>query len=99
MSTRTELPWDKIQKEIVSALHTMALNQGEEFFVVNVKRIADHVSMTPEEYPTINKGVSHKGIMGRTTMSLLKHGWTKWNNGTRCGTGMKFIVPWRKIRC
>lgn len=99
MSTRTELPWNKIQKEIVSALHTMALSQGEEFFVVNVKRIADRVSTTPEKYPLINKGVSHKGIMSRAIISLIKHGWEKWNAGSRCGTGRKFIVPWRKIRC
>lgn len=99
MSDRKELPWDKIHKEIIRALHEMALVQGQEFFVANTKYVAEYVSLNPEEYPFLNRGCTYKGVVSRITMAINQMGWDKWTTSNKSGRGMKYIVPWRKIRC
>ena len=74
-STRTELPWDKISKQVLKAV--CDYNEGRKF--VSSKRIAEYIHKDPTLYPLF-KDCTFQTTQSRiTTVLETKIGWARYN--------------------
>lgn len=87
-TTRTELPWTKIESEVTLAtIATAKYNHGSKMYIASCNYIAEHIDANKELYPIVVSGVTFKGISGRCSMAMNKMGWVKWREG-------KYEIPW-----
>lgn len=93
MTVRTELPWQSIQTEIVSAID--CYNDQRPF--INIGRLADYVSDNAEEYPVILDGVrnatQHRAVQGRISVALNKLGWDIFSHHASARGAKVYIDP------
>ena len=97
-STRTALPWTKIEREVKKATKAYAAEVNDpDLFVINCRFLADFIDRHNDEYPTITNEASFKGLQGRVTMAMNRMQWPRWTRQNKCGAGMKYIVPWGRM--
>jgi hypothetical protein len=87
MGTRTELPWNRINKEVTASAKRLTKTQ-----FVSTKKLADYVRDHPEEYPLLNEN-THKCTISRITMSMNRMGWPSWSTEKPGGKQKVFIIP------
>jgi hypothetical protein len=75
MSHRTELPWDKIGKQVLKAIRDY--NEGRRF--VSSKRIAEHIHSDPTPYPLFEDCTFQTTQSRVTTVLENKLKWVRYN--------------------
>ena len=91
MPPRTELPWNKIHKEVTASAKRQTKTQ-----FVSTTQLADFVREQPEEYPMLNQN-THKCTIARITMSMRKMGWESWSSQKDGGKQKVFVIPGRGV--
>lgn len=93
MSIRTELPWDKIQADVISAVD--ACNEQRPF--VSVSSVAEHIHKNQQDYPAATentRGVTRlRTIKARISMSFGKLKWSKFSNHSSPSGNVVFVDP------
>ena len=89
MQQRTELPWNRINKEVTASAKRITKTQ-----FVSTKKLADYVRDQPEEYPLLNEN-TYKCTIARITMSMKKMGWVSWSSEKMGGKQKVFMIPGR----
>jgi hypothetical protein len=89
MTPRTELPWNRINKEVTASAKKITKTQ-----FVSTKQLADYVRDQPEEYPLLNEK-THKCTISRITMSMNRMGWQPWSSQKDGGKQKVFMIPGR----
>jgi hypothetical protein len=85
VTTRTELPWDSINAEVVAATKVFCRQQ-----FVSTKRLAEYVIENASLYPTLAN--TRKCTTSRITMSMRRMKWVSWS-GLGSGKQKVFIIP------
>lgn len=86
MSTRKELPWPTISREVISAIRSC--NNGRKF--VNSGKVAMYIHDNTGSYPHFSD-CTYRTTIQRIATSLNKKGWKKFNQN--CKKPGVFIDP------
>ena len=93
MSSRTELPWSDIQKDVIAAIDAC----NEQRLFIPVKKVASHILKDQSAYPHITDSIRQmtreRVVMSRISMALNKLGWPIFSyNSTSSGTSV-YVDP------
>lgn len=93
MSTRTELPWDKIQADVISAVD--ACNEQRPF--VSVSNVAEHIHKNQQDYPAVTDNIRNmtkiRTIKARVSMSFNKLKWPQYSRHSSPSGNSVFVDP------
>ena len=86
MVGRRELPWDKINKEVVAATLLYTSTQ-----YVSSRLLAEFVLENQADYPLLSN--THKCTTSRITMSMRRQNWEARTSSKNAGKQKVFVIP------